>query len=102
MIPADILRLAQEAGLIAKGVAHDYQLPVQIGRFAELVEREFAVQVLAAWKLALKSKLRQRDPEAFYAFMGEALLVRSASRSVLDVLAEEMLKARKEMDGGQA
>lgn len=39
MIPADILRLAQEAGLIAKGVDRDYQLPVQIGRFAELVEK---------------------------------------------------------------
>lgn len=39
MKPADILRLAQEAGLIAKGVAHDYQIPVQIGRFAEMVEQ---------------------------------------------------------------
>lgn len=44
MKPADILRLAQEAGLIAKGVAHDYPLPVQIGRFAELVEKHVKQQ----------------------------------------------------------
>lgn len=44
MIPADILRLAQEAGLISKGVDRDYQLPVQIGRFAELVEKRVKQQ----------------------------------------------------------
>ena len=44
MKPADTLRLAQEAGLIAKGVKPNYQIPVQIGRFAELVEQHVKQQ----------------------------------------------------------
>lgn len=39
MKPADVPRLAQEAGLIAKGLAPNYQIPVQIARFAEMVEQ---------------------------------------------------------------
>ena len=84
MIPADILRLAQEAGLIAKGVAHDYQLPVQIGRFAELV-----------WQQAMREKLayvREKDKAPAHEWPQKGV----------ETLADGIAKSLKGLNGGQA